>query len=278
MVAGNEPGRRVRDWSRDHPRLLAFLAERLRYSCVFATLSGGDLYGFPGEDSDYDLRGVHLLPLRAVLISMLREGGMDRIPGLTLEAKQAHPAPEIDYVSHDLGKFLRLALKGNGYVLEQLLSPLVVATSEIHAELKTLAPGLITRRLYYHYRGFFAQQEKLYNNVGAKRVKGLLYQYRVPMTGIVALETGQIEANLLRLNERFRLAGVNELVTLKVGGEAAFLHDDAPYLAEIAPLEPLLDQAFERSRLPDHPTPETRAAAEALLVKCRMLPVEAPDV
>ena len=261
---------RLRDWIADRPRLAAFLHDHVTHPRIFATLSGGDLYGFASHDGDYDLRGAHLLPVRSVLVAMLNEGGMDRIPGLTLEATGAEPAPEIDLVSHDLGKFLRLALKGNGYVLEQLLSPLVVETSEWHAELKAMAPGLITRRLYYHYRGFFTNQEKLYNNSGAKRVKGLLYQYRVAMTGIVALETGEIEPNIVRLNERFRLPSVDELVALKVGGEAAFLGDDAPYLAEIATLEPRLNEAYERSSLPMQASPESRAAVEDLLVRCRM--------
>ncbi len=34
------------------------------YPLVFATISGAHLYGFPSPDSDFDLRGVHLLPLK----------------------------------------------------------------------------------------------------------------------------------------------------------------------------------------------------------------------
>lgn len=37
------------------------------YPLLFATISGGHLYGFPSPDSDYDLRGVHLLPLEEVV-------------------------------------------------------------------------------------------------------------------------------------------------------------------------------------------------------------------
>ena len=33
------------------------------YPLMFATISGAHLYGFPSPDSDFDLRGVHLLPL-----------------------------------------------------------------------------------------------------------------------------------------------------------------------------------------------------------------------
>jgi hypothetical protein len=258
-----------RDWTIDRQRLRAFLGERLPYPIVFATLSGADLYGFPSDDGDYDLRASHVLPTRKIITAMLNEGGMDKIPHLTLEAMVATPAPEMDFVSHDIGKFLRLALKGNGYVLEQLLSPLVIETTDWHVELKSLAPGLITRRLYHHYRGFFANQEKLYNNIGSKKVKGLLYQYRVAMTGIHVLETGEINANVLQLNEFFQLSGIDELVALKVGGEAAFLEDDAPYLEQIKTLEPRLDEAYEKSKLSLAVPADTRLAVEDFLIRCR---------
>lgn len=38
---------------------------------VFATISGAHLYGFPSPDSDFDLRGTHILPARLVV-------GLDR--------------------------------------------------------------------------------------------------------------------------------------------------------------------------------------------------------
>ena len=34
---------------------------------LFATVSGAHLYGFPSPDSDYDLRGTHVLPVREVI-------------------------------------------------------------------------------------------------------------------------------------------------------------------------------------------------------------------
>ena len=76
------------------------------------------LYGFPSPDSDYDLRGVHLLPLKDVV-------GLT--PGEeTVEKSGIHDALEIDLVTHDAKKFFGMMLKKNGYVMEQLFSPLVV--------------------------------------------------------------------------------------------------------------------------------------------------------
>jgi predicted nucleotidyltransferase len=175
----------------------------------------------------------------------------------------------MDFVSHDIGKFLRLALKDNGYVLEQLLSPLVVETSDWHAELKDLTGGLITRRLYFHYRGFFANQEKIYHNSGLKKVKGLLYQYRVAMTGIHVLETGEINANVHQLNDKFRMSGVDELARIKASGEASALDNDATYLAQIHSLEPRLDEAYQRSQLPIEIPDQSRLQLEDFLIRCR---------
>ena len=44
----------------------------------------------------------------------------------------------MDIVSHDVRKFFGLLLKKNGYVLEQLFSPLVVHTTPEHEELKAI--------------------------------------------------------------------------------------------------------------------------------------------
>src|SRR4030081_3931524 len=105
------------------------------YPLLFATISGAHLYGFPSPDSDYDLRGVHLLPLEEVvgLKTGQETGEKSGIPdGL-----------EIDLVTHDAHKFFGLLLKKNGYVLEQVLSPLVVHTTPEDAELQEIAKNCI---------------------------------------------------------------------------------------------------------------------------------------
>ncbi|HIQ22092.1 MAG TPA: hypothetical protein EYH34_12790 [Planctomycetes bacterium] len=37
------------------------------YQLLFVTVSGAHPYGFPSADSDYGLRGVHLLPLEQMV-------------------------------------------------------------------------------------------------------------------------------------------------------------------------------------------------------------------
>ena len=47
------------------------------YPLLFATISGAHLYGFPSPDSDYDLRGVHLLPLQEIVGSHVERETID---------------------------------------------------------------------------------------------------------------------------------------------------------------------------------------------------------
>jgi predicted nucleotidyltransferase len=48
------------------PRLHRIVAAQ-PYPLLFATISGAHLYGFPSPDSDFDLGGVHVLPLEKVI-------------------------------------------------------------------------------------------------------------------------------------------------------------------------------------------------------------------
>lgn len=43
------------------------------YPLLFATISGAHLYGFPSPDSDFDLRGAHILPLESVVGLKLKD-------------------------------------------------------------------------------------------------------------------------------------------------------------------------------------------------------------
>jgi predicted nucleotidyltransferase len=180
------------------------LVEGQQYAPLFVTISGAHLYGFPSPDSDVDLRGAHLLPLRDVV-------GLD-LPSQTVERKLDLAGLEVELVSHDLGKYLRLLVKSNGYVLEQIFSPLVVTGQGFLDELRPLARRCITRHHYHHYRGFLATQRKLLDKQEPKITKTVLYAYRVLLTGIHLLRTGEVEAYLPRLAQQYQRSFLTELI------------------------------------------------------------------
>jgi len=233
------------------------------YPLMFATVSGAHLYGFPSPDSDYDLRGVHILPLREVV-------GLD--PGReTVEVSAVRDGLEIDLVTHDVKKFFSLLLKKNGYVLEQLFSPLVLRTTPEHEELKEIAKDCVTRHHSHHYFGFAETQWNLFGKERPRRVKPLLYVYRVLLTGIHLMRSGEIEANLARLNEEFKLPYIPELIERKLAGpEKSALSDvDVEFhQREFERLRSALEDAHQASSLPE--APAGRGSLNDLLIRLRL--------
>jgi predicted nucleotidyltransferase len=235
------------------------------YPLVFATISGAHLYGFPSPDSDYDLRGCHVLPVPEVV-------GLD--PGReTVESATTEGGLELDLVTHDARKFFGMLLRKNGYVLEQLYSPLVIHTTPEHAELLAVARHCITRHHAHHYFGFAATQWRLFVKDHPRRVKPLLYVYRVLLTGIHLLRTGTVEANLVRLNEEAKLSHVADLIARKRSGPEASVLDEADVAFHGREYERLrgdLESAYRQSTLPE--APAARPALNDLLIRLRLGP------
>ncbi|MEU8179306.1 nucleotidyltransferase domain-containing protein [Micromonospora sp. NPDC049047] len=241
--------------------LTAVVAEQ-PYPLIFATVSGAHLYGFPSTDSDVDLRGVHLLPVEEVI-------GLTP-PTETRTVMADRDGVELDLVTHDLRKFVRLMQGRNGYVLEQLLSPLVVRTTAVHAALVELAPLVLTRHHAHHYRGFAATQRRLFGTSG--ELKPLLYTFRALLTGIHLMRTGRVVAHLPSLLEAEAApAYLADLIAAKRSAEHGALGDlvAAPVLArDLADLTARLDQAHHDTRLP--PQPAGAAQLNDLVVAARL--------
>jgi predicted nucleotidyltransferase len=246
------------------PDWVGAIPAEIAYPTVFVTISGAHLYGFASVDSDVDLRGVHILPLPEVV--GLRHGPQ------TLKRGGVRDGVELDLVTHDLAMFLGLLLKPNGYVLEQLLSPLVVQTSGLHAELVALAPGCLTRHHSHHYRGFANGQWKLFESTG--ELKPALYTLRVLLTGIHLMRTGEVVADLRQLYGKHQLPYVSELIEAKTTGEhrlwtdMASRRDRALLARDVARLHATLAQAAEQTDLP--PRPSTYDALHDLLLRTRL--------
>lgn len=239
------------------------IVSQQQYPLLFATISGAHLYGFPSPDSDYDLRGVHILPITEVIgLKDVRE---------TIEVSGIRENLELDLVTHDIKKFFGLLLKRNGYVLEQLYSPLIVETTPEHEELKAIASDCITKYHVYHYLGFAQTQWRLFSKENLPRVKPLLYVYRVLLTGIHLMQTGQIEANLVKLNQKFQISYIPELIDRKLQGQEKATLTDTDidfHQQEYLRLCQNLESASESSHLPENPN--AKQMLHDLLVRVRV--------
>src|SRR5262249_9971251 len=138
-------------------------------------------------------------------------------------------------------------------------------------ELKTIAAGCVTRHHSHHYLGFAATQRSLFEKENRPRVKPLLYVYRVLLTGIHLMRSGRVEANLVKLNDEFRLPYIPELIDRKINGaEKGTLESNETELhrREYERFVAQLETEATRSQLPNETT--CRDALNDLLVRIRL--------
>lgn len=235
---------------------------------LFVTVSGAHLYGFESPDSDWDLRGCHIAPARDLL---------SLSPGPeTHEVMDLAAVPEVDLVTHDARKFFLMMLKNNGYVLEQIFSPLVVHAAPEFEELKAIARGCICKHHRHHFFHFGVDQWKLIGGSGSPTVKGLLYTYRPLLAGIHLMRTGEVESNLRTLNAAARIPEIDDLIARKLTGAEKMtlgpteLDHHRPLFERLCRE---LDHARECSSLPDEP--RGREALNDLLLRLRLRPANA---
>lgn len=132
--------------------------------------------------------------------------------------------------------------------------PLLFCTTSEHEELKLIAAQCITKHHAHHYLGFSANQWRLFQKETTPRVKPLLYVYRVLLTGIHLMRSGEVESNIVRLNDDFRLPYLPELIDRKTSGPEKGLLDESDlafHAIEYERLTAILEQAMVESRLPE---------------------------
>jgi uncharacterized protein len=243
--------------------MLQPIANAYSYPLLFAVVSGAHLYGFPSPDSDYDFRGMHILPQRIIY-------GLE-VSDETLQATKEVEGYEIDMMTHDARKYFQLLLKKSGDLLEQTYSPLIVTAQPEFEEVRDIMQRCITRHYYHHYSGFASRKWHDFEEASPRRVKPLLYTYRVLLTGIHLMRTGLVEANLLHLNELFKLPYIPDLVARKLSGAEASILSDVDmdlHRAEFLRLRAELDAAFAETALPEAPT--ARREWNDLLIRIRI--------
>ncbi len=137
--------------------------------------------------------------------------------------------------------------------------------------MKRLGRGCVTPKHALHYLGFAHNEWKLLEK--RPSLKRLLYVYRVLLTGIHLMRTGQVEANLVRLNEEYKLPQVPDLIAQKIRGtEWAEIADDlSVHHSEYQRLCGELEAAAAASALPK--TVSSEEALNEFVISTRLGPM-----
>ncbi len=209
-------------------------------------VTGAHYYGFPSADSDVDLKGIHLAPTRDLL-------GLSR-PKETHDVTEIYEDVEHDLTTHELGKAFALLVRGNGNILERILTPIQVSENDDLVRLRALAQGALSKRFASHYRGYLAGMRREHEQ--RPRIKSLLYAYRVALTGVHLLRTGELVGDVSQNAATYGITDVGELIVQKrEHGEKSAIERslDDKHRARWPKLEAMLSDALRESTLPEEP-------------------------
>ena len=230
---------------------------------LYITLSGSDLYGFPSKDSDKDYRGSYLI--RTNLLHGINT------PRDVIEHYWISEGKDNDTVLFELKKELGLMMKNNCNVLEHIFSP-PEYTSPEHHKLKDLANLCLAKDgLYNSYRGMAYENFNKFIRVGKAGIKKYLYCFRALLACNHVLQTGKIEASIVKLNNQYGSRPIDQLIEMKINGE------EKDELKEADPkLDLIMDNLFlecenhyKNSVLPEAPDKDAIEKVDEFLKKLR---------
>jgi uncharacterized protein len=188
-----------------------------------------------------------------------------------VEKSGIHDGLEIDLVTHDAKKFFGLMLKKNGYVMEQVLSPLIVHTTPEHEELKAIAADCLTKHHAHHYLGFAATQWKLFQKEDPPRSQAAVVRLPGTADGHSPDANGRSRGESGASERDIQAAVCARTHRTKVSGTEKGTLDQADlsfHEQEYERLRAELEEALEQSALPEQPS--GAAALNDLLVRLRL--------
>ena len=231
------------------PPVLRDLAAEKHFAHALVVRSGSKAYGIDVEGSDDDYLGVFIPRLR----DFVSLEGLER---------DTYAGNDPDYTVHELGKFCRLALKGNPAILETLWNPDIVECDSWGRRLIALRSTMIHRGsldVYVEYAE--AQLKKMVRGQGL-HAKGGTYN-------------GKYGAHLVRLlHSGIALAATGEVIVRVPPPLAALLIEIRTGKRSMEDVQelagPLLDQLrrlASTNGLPERPDAE---AVDALVREARL--------
>jgi predicted nucleotidyltransferase len=168
------------------PQAIQDVVSRSRLELCLLVQSGSKAYGIDLEGSDDDYVGVFIPALQDFL-------------SLHGYGSETHAGNDPDFTLHELGKFCRLALKGNPAILETLWNPNVLAQSPIGDTLLGLKRSFLHRRSLEVYVDYAEAQLKkmvkgkgLHATGGAYNGKYGAHLIRLLHSGLDLADTGEI--------------------------------------------------------------------------------------
>lgn len=226
-------------------------------------VSGSNLYGWNSPDSDIDIRGIYLLDKKHFL----------GLQGKKEVIEFKNFKDDYDITLFEVRKALNLAVKGNCNILEEINAPQLYKEADFITLQRLVNNAFGKKGLFNSYVGLATFNYKKFILQGKNTVKKYLYVFRGLMAGIYALQTGQIQPNMEKLNQYFKFKETKDLLQIKKKGlenEYSEKINTGKLDILIKSLFERIDKAYEKSKIPEVPDEEDIYEIDKFLVNLRL--------
>lgn len=239
--------------------------EATKYRIILQCIVGSTLHGTAVDDGLEDLDLMAVVIERAPLIVGFNQE--DTWTHRTKPQGVRSEAGDIDWVGYGLRKYLHLALKGNPTILLALFAPeqFLNITSTLSMQLRSLAPLIVSKRVYAPFRGYMTQQhERLLGLRGQRNITRpelvQAYGYDTKYAGHIVRLGLQGEEILLTGKMTLPMPTAQRELVLAVRGGKFSLAEVSEKIIEV---ENRIVAAYAQCALPDEPN--TKAVQDWML-------------
>ena len=209
---------------------------------ILSVIVGSRLHGTATPESDYDYRGVFVVPIEDILSPFRTSKENSWVEG------------ETDNTSYELRHFCKMCTQGNPSALEVLVGIPKEITPD-GEELRALLPKFISKkRCFDAFMGYSRNQEKKFrDNFQGRKWKYATAQVRTLYQLLHLLKTGELKGT-------YSEGTVSELRLIKEGRVS-----EEKIFTRIFELERLCRDAFDAVALPEEPD---QTAIEEFIFRC----------
>lgn len=167
---------------------------------ILKSLVGSRAHGLHTETSDYDYRGVHVIPTKEILSLGFKYSGTSWLEG------------DIDETSYEIGHFLQLCTKANPSVLEVLLSEQTHIDTRYATDMRCLFSKMYDPKDAFNaFAGYSKnQQKKLLEDHLNRRLKFGVAYVRTAYNLVELFETGTFSLEVKNAETKKILQGIKE--------------------------------------------------------------------
>ena len=119
---------------------------------IVKVITGSQLHGLAGLESDTDIRGIHIHSVKDILSPYKKIKNTSWIEG------------DVDNTSYELSDFCKIATQGNPNILEVLFSDMIEEETDAYKEMRANRSAFLdSKRIYEASKGYCHNQYKKMN-------------------------------------------------------------------------------------------------------------------